>query len=125
MDTIPKLSYPDSMKLIKEAVKKDQAIDELVFKQLFDARDLAVEATNKLLFDTAEKQKVSLYTLCLYTIPDIKYDWDMENNKTTATITLKPIQFDFEHDGGYWKNKYYELKKQIQELINEPIHEQQ
>ena len=101
MDTIPKLSYPDSMKLVKEAVKKDQAIDELVFKQLFDARDLAVEATNKLLFDTAEKQKVSLYTLCLYTIPDIKYDWDMENNKTTATITLKPIQFDFEHDGGY------------------------
>lgn len=125
MDKIPFLSYPDSMKLIKEAVKKDQAIDELVFKQLFDTRDLAVKAVNKLLFDTSEKQNVSLYTLCYNTIPDIKYDWDMENNKTTATITLNPMPFDFEHDGGYWKNKYYELKKQIQELINEPIHEQQ
>jgi hypothetical protein len=44
----------------------------------------------------------------------------MEKNKTIATITLKPIQFDFEHDGGYWRNKYYELKKKIQEIINEP-----
>lgn len=125
MDTIPKLSYPDSMKLIREAVKKDQAIDELVYKMGFDSRDLAVKAVNQCLIENAERSNTSLYTLCFNTVPDIKYDWDMENNKTTATITLKPIQFDFEHDVGYWKNKYYELKKQIQELINEPIHTQQ
>ena len=123
MDTIPTLSFPDSMKLVKEAVKKDQAIDDLVFNMLFDDRETAIKAVNKLLFDTAEKQNVSLYTLCFHTIPDIKYDWNMENNKTTATITLKPTPFDFEHDGGYWRNKYYELKKKIQEIINEPIHE--
>lgn len=128
MDKTTFLSYPDSMKLINEAVKKDQAIDKLVFEQLFDTKDLAVKAVNKLLFDTAEKQNVSLYTLCYNTIPDITRDWNMSDPKLPrieCNVTLKPMPFDFEHDGGYWKNKYYELKKQIQEIINEPIHTQQ
>lgn len=132
MDTIPKLSYPDSMKLIREAAKRDQAIFDLIDGIRLKTREEATKAVNKLLYDTAMEQNVSLYTLCFhsipeYGIPEINYEdykklGDDGDLRTiiTQTIKLKPIEFDFEHDGGYWKNKYYELKKQIQEIINEP-----
>lgn len=118
MDTIKKLSFPDSIKLIKEAIKKEKAIDELVLNNVCEEREAAVKAVNKLLFDIAEKQNVSLYTLCFNTIPNYKREWNMEKNMIEWAITIDPIPFDFEHDGGYWKNKYYELKKQIQEIID-------
>lgn len=104
---------------MKEACKRDQAIDELVQYQVCKDKEIAVKLTNKLLYEAAEKQGVSLYTVCFNFVPDIKREWNMEKNTIDYEATLKPLQFDFEHDGGYWKNKYYELKKQIQELINE------
>jgi len=120
METINKLSFPDSIKLINEAVKKEKAIDELVLNNVCEEREAAVRAVNKLLFDIAEKQNVSLYTLCFNTIPNYKREWNMDKNTIEWTITIDPIPFDFEHDGGYWKNMYYELKNKIQEIINKP-----
>ena len=102
-----------------EAVKRDRAIDELVFNQIFDDKDTAVKAVNQCLIKAAEEQNVSLYTLCFHFVPDVEYEFDRSSNAVNFKVTLKPINFDFEHDGGYWKRKYYELKKQIQELINE------
>ncbi len=112
------------MKLIHEAAKRDQAIYSLVDGFTIKTREEATKAVNKLLYDTAMEKNVSLYTLCFHSVPEYGTpEIQQKDGITTMSqgITLKPIEFDFEHDGGYWRNKYYELKKKIQETINEKV----
>ena len=123
METKYKLSFPDSKRILDEAVKRDLAIDSLLYKHFaFDSRKAAVKAVNDLLFETATKTGASLYDLCFRTVPvwghpilDIK---DAQNLDLKTELRLEPVEFDFTHDGGYWRNKYFELKKAMQEVID-------
>lgn len=107
------LSYPDSIKLLQEEAKKKLAIDYMMGDIIEGEREQLVKAINKCLYDNAEKLGVSIYELCFRTVPEFECDGLKE------TITLAPVEFDLVHDGGYWKNKYYELRKKIQEVIDE------
>lgn len=102
------LSFPDSKKLLDEALKRTHAMENLTTEMWADTREQIVKATNKLVYETADKKGMSIYDLCFRTIPD----FDGEN------ITLVPLKFDFTHDGGYWKKKYFNLKKKMQEVID-------
>ena len=106
------LSYPDSVKILQESCKKDEAIRSLMQQSMDYNKEELLHEINKLLFETAEKTGMSLYTLCFNTIPDFEYEG------LTMTIRLSPIEFDFKHDGGYWKNKYYDLLNKMQIVIN-------
>ena len=107
------LSYPDSIKILQESCKKDEAIRSLMQRSMDYNEETLLHTINKLLFETAEKTGTSLYTLCFNTIPDLEY------KDLATTIRLSPVEFDFEHDGGYWKNKYYDLLNKMQIVINE------
>lgn len=111
------LSYPDSVKLLRESCKKDEAIRSLMQRVSEERKDAILHNVNKILYETAEKKGMSLYTLCFHTVPDFEYNCSGVND-LTATIRLIPVEFDLTHDGGYWKQKYYELKKKMQELID-------
>ena len=110
MDLIRKyyLSYPDSKKLLEEAVKRSQAMEKVIHEMEFDSRENITRAVNKLVYQVAEQKGISIYDVCLHTVPDFD----------GVDIKLIPIEFDFKHDGGYWKEKYFKLKKKMQEVID-------
>lgn len=124
-----KLSYPDSKKLLNEALNKTKAIRSLVDNFLFESEKQAIEAVNELLIKTAKETGMSLYDLCFRTIPVITpqatvstdYKEFMKVQDTFGIeqeVRLEPVEFDLTHDGGYWKNKYFALKKEMRELID-------
>ena len=122
-----KLSYPDSKKFLDEASKKDRAIEKLLYNGPYETKKQATAAVNKLVYETAEKMGISVYDLCFQTIPewgtpdiDVK---DCRESMTqdiifTQTLKLAPVEFDFEHDDGYWKKKYFAIKAKMQAIID-------
>ena len=123
-----KLSYPDSLKLLEESIKKDRAINCLMEQMLYDSKEQAIKAVNKLLIEEAEKTGMSLYDLCFHTVPEntyskpiIKGPLDSQSFEFKQEVRLVPVVFDLIHDGGYWRGKYFELKKELQDIINKPI----
>ena len=58
MDLIRKhyLSYPDSKKLLNEAIKKTQAMEKVIHEMEFDSRENITSAVNKLAYQVAEKK---------------------------------------------------------------------
>lgn len=64
---------------------------------------------------------MSLWDLCLRTIPDHKVDLkDVDGRKELVTeVTIVPIQFDFTHDSDYWEEKYNELRNKVKGLITD------
>ena len=123
-----KLSFPDSKKMLNEALKKDRAIDSLIYDHMaYETKKQATAAVNKLVYETAEKMGISVYDLCFHTIPewrtpeiDVKdyKDFMKQELSFTQTLKLAPVEFDLTHDGGYWKKKYFALKAKMQELID-------
>lgn len=106
------LSYPDSLRLMQENAKKHEAIRKMLDIAIADSEEQLMRAINKCVYDNAERLGVSIYHLCFHTIPDYEYEG------SSVTIELKPVEFDFTHDGGYWKEKYFKLKRKMQEVIN-------
>lgn len=128
------LSFPDSKKVLDEALKKDRAIEELLYNGLYESKKQATAAVNKLVYETAEKMGISVYDLCFRTIPewgtpecDVKDYKDPMKQEFSFTQTLKlaPVEFDLEHDGGYWKKKYFALKAKMQGVIDSKDEEEE
>lgn len=120
-----RLSYPDSVKMLNEALKKERAIRDLTFEMFDGCEKLAIQAVNDCLIETAKKSNCSIYDLCFHTIPVIhneEFDFykfaKTGEVKVTRCVELAPVVFDLTHDGGYWKNKYFALKKAMRELID-------
>lgn len=89
---------------------------------------------NKLLYDTAEKEGISLYDLCFHTVPKVEQAYPQikfnredytQSFEINYTIKLEPVDFEFEKGPGYWKNKYYRLKEAMQKLIDSKTEELQ
>ncbi len=123
-DTIKKLSFPDSVRLSNELSKKHKSMLDIMRDTGLCGVDV-IGKVNDVLYELAKKSGRSLYDICFTTEPVIgPAEFDYSRFKETGecncayNIILKPIMFDFEHDGGYWKNKYFELKKQMRELID-------
>lgn len=113
------LSYPDSKKILDEANMRTDAIRKLADEMFKHNIEQTRKAINKLLFETAEQLNVSLYHLCFHTIPEVgPVEWDDDMKACQQTISLSPVEFDLTHDGGYWKEKYYDLKNKMRDLID-------
>lgn len=114
------MSYPDSQKVLKEYSKRVETLNKLAIELFENDIEQTRKDVNKLLFETAERLNISLYDLCFHTVPVIdEVEWSDELKACKKTISLAPIEFDLTHDGGYWKQKYYDLKKKVQKLVDE------
>lgn len=101
-------------------MQKNDAINGLVENMFFDNRESAIKAVNESLIKAAQTTGASLYDICLRTIPVISTRMEDTDDRHSLIyeVRLQPIQFDFTHDGGYWKERYYNLKNKMQELID-------
>lgn len=124
-----KLSYPDSIKILNESIKKNRAIDLIVEQMRYASEKDAIKAVNDLLIQAAQETGASLYDICFHTIPVVRQvEMTMKDYKDMCglgvdlgfqtEVRLEPVEFDLTYDGGYWKNKYFALKKAMIELIN-------
>ena len=126
-----KLSYPDSKKLLNEVLNKTEAIRSLVENGLIESEKKAIEVVNDLLIERAKQTGLSLYDICFHTIPvftpltltKVSTDYSefmrvQDTFEIEQGVRLEPVEFDLTHDGGYWKNKYFALKKEMRKLID-------
>ena len=116
---IYELSYPDSVKLLKESLKKEDAIRKIQEEVYNATRDQVIKAVNKCVYETAERSGISVYSVCFNTIPIP----EVSHDESLSSVTLVPIKFDFTHDGGYWKNKYYSLLQKVKNIVDEATEE--
>ena len=108
-----KLSYPDSVKLMNESLKKEDAIRKIQEGVYNATRDQIIKAVNKCVYENAERNGVSVYSVCFHTTPEVSRDGSL------LSVTLAPVEFDLTHDGGYWKGKYYSLLQKVKNIEDE------
>lgn len=129
MDFIQKveISFENSKRLIEQNARIDLKIERLLEEGFRQERKQVCSAINKAVFDMAEKQGISVYDICYHFMPDerIVYPEPPYQTENLSKITIKneirlvPMVFNLEQGPGYWKQKYYNLKKKMRELIDD------
>lgn len=121
-----KLDNLNSKKILARVVETSRKIDDIVHHQICKTRDEATKQVNKLVYDMAEQSGKSIYDICLSTIPDYEFVNKLEPGDEgrpmryigEMRVVLRPLEFDFDKNGSYWKRKYFRLKEKMQELID-------
>lgn len=114
--------YLDSLELLRHSMKVESQMQDILFRGLYESREMETEAINKLVFDAAKESGVSVYDICLHTYPDVEYSYPGVSQgevSVNAVVTLRPIVLNLGQGPGYWKKKYFQLKEKMQKLIDE------
>ena len=114
--------YDVSMMLLNKSLDAENRMREIVERCRDQTMEEVRKKANKLAYEYAERNGLSLWDVCLKTVPGYDLDSLMdEGDKYTmrATVRLVPIEFDFEHSPSYWEEKYHELKNKLKTLIKE------
>ncbi len=123
---MPKLSYENSKRLLGLSCRMQSALESLIRDGYDKSREKVTSDVNKAIYDMAEKRKCSIYDICFHFMP-VESNFRMEfDNKDPSSqtytmgseIKLVPIEFEFDHGPGYWKEKYFRLKHKLQGLID-------
>ena len=116
------LSFENSRRILEQQAKIDSFVKELFYRHYGATEKQIKQEINELLIKTAEETGQSLYDICFHTVPDIKHGYCLPVGDLPGsegyTLTLKPVIFELEQGPGYWKGKYYELKRRMRELID-------
>lgn len=126
MDKKFEVDYLNSKKILARSVEVSGKIDDIVHHQMCKTRDEATKRVNKLVYEMAEQSGKSVYDICLSTVPDYEFVNRLESGDeghpmkciVETRVVLRPLEFDFEKNGSYWKRKYFRLKAKMQELID-------
>lgn len=113
--------YDVSMMLSERAAEVQRRISEILMEDHRKTQQQVISEANKLAYDLAEKTGQSLWNICLTTLPDYSYDFKDSDGRPglVCKIKLLPIEFDFTHSPDYWEKKYYQLKNELQKLLDE------
>ena len=132
-----KISYANSRKMLERAEEVRQKImaaaeqcsqyprDLLADWLHNDVTDGLRDETNRLLYEFAGKNGMSLHDVCMHYMPvyDFKTNMFDKDGRCTPSldvdISLEPMPLDLEHGPGYWKDKYFKLKERMQKSIND------
>lgn len=112
---IYKAPYDVSEMLSGRMHEVSRRLQEIWRENTEKTRQQITSEANKLAYDLAEKEGLSLWDICLRTIPDRSWDMEEVDGKMTMVVKVKlePIEFDFTHSPDYWEKKYHELMKKI------------
>lgn len=119
------MSYENTKRLMERKGKIDDTFEEIVSQGIRQSRKKANSEINKKIYEFAEKQGISLWDVCFNYVPrvnpvepKIENIPNMQTFKIEYDITIEPLHLEFEQGPGYWKGKYYDLKRKMQELID-------
>ncbi len=122
-----RLSFENSKRITRQSLRIDRKIEELLYGGFGEDIKHVVSAINNAVYELAEKKGVSVYDICYHFMPEEKTIYpelgnmnDFKNARHTITKELRliPMEFELEKGPGYWKGKYYALKRKMQELID-------
>ena len=114
--------YDVSMMLLNKSLDAENRMREIVERCRAQTMEKVRKEANKLAYEYAERNGLSLWDVCLKTVPGYDFGpFKDEGDKYTmyANVRLVPIEFDFEHSPSYWEEKYHELKNKLETLIKE------
>lgn len=121
-------SYENSKRVLKLSQQIDESINDLYMRGYRESRKKVISEVNRKIFELAESKGVSVYDICFHYMPIEKsFGVKKEDSNNTLRYTLQsdidlvPIHFEFEKGGGYWKDKYFRLKENLQKIIDNKI----
>lgn len=117
-----KLSYENSKRFLERQKLIDKQFEKLLCQSVFPDRKEAIKAINEVVIMSAKQLGCSVYDLCLKTRPVVipRYEFDEKTMRQNVVYEffLEPLDFELEKDGGYWKEKYFRLKKTLQGIVD-------
>lgn len=121
-----KISFENTRRLIEQGMKINDIIRESISMGMQDTEEKAIHAVNKAVYEMAEKEGISIWDVCFHFVPQYDYsgfEIDRSNPEKQqyvmkGCVNLVPIEFELEKGPGYWKGKYFNLKRKMQDLIN-------
>jgi hypothetical protein len=136
-DDFGKISYANSRKMLDRAAEAREKIMAAAEQCEYYPKDILADwlrddvmkglrnKTNQLIYEFAEKHEMSLHHVCMHFMPKYGYKteiFDAEGRcvpSFNVDISLEPMPLDLEQGPGYWKDKYFKLKEQIQKLVDD------
>ena len=123
------LSFENTKRLMKAKEQINSFIEQSVVDGIWPSAEEANRAFNKALYEEADKLGVSLWDYCFRVRPAVRikpvswpissYSFNQIKETTDYEIVLEPLELEFEKGSGYWKGKYYALKRKMRELIDD------
>ena len=124
-----KVSFENTHRLIEQSVKINDIIRESISNEMYETERKAIHDVNKAVFELAEDRGVSIWDICFHFVPQYDYsgfeidDSDPQNVKYTSKgcVRLVPVEFELEKGPDYWEGRYRQLKKEIQDVLDDEI----
>lgn len=116
-----KISYNNTKKNIKAQQDVESEMLRFLHENTNAVQEDIREKINEAVIRNANLCKTTVYDICYTTSPKVVPNINIDAASFDSycyTIELEPIEFEFEKGGGYWKDKYYRLKKKLQELVD-------
>lgn len=125
-----KISFENSKRIRERRMEAQRTITDMVSKTHMETlgREFFNEVVkqqyhhlNKMVFDLAERQGVSVFDICLRYMPEYaepQVDLAGDGVNMAQELRLVPLPLEFEKGPDYWQDKYLLLKKRMQELID-------
>lgn len=124
------LSFENSRRLMDRMSLVDNNLHDIINRHIYEGIDEAykdvTKQANKAVYEMAEKQGVSIWSICLRFVPEYdekcvyKEDGIGSPGYTfEVSVKLVPVELEFEKGPGYWKDKYLRLKEKMQNIIDE------
>ena len=109
-----------SMNLMERSDAIRKKMNDIVMYARDSTQEQVIKEANKMVYELAQEQGLSLWNLCLQCAPDFNYDVKATSlgAELECNIRLIPMEFDFKHSPDYWEEKYYNLKKEMQQLLD-------
>ena len=120
------LSFENSKRLLERKSLVEDRLMQMMYDDTCRSIRDATSQVNKAVYEMAEKQGCSIWDICFSFVPEYSTDnvnfyVDGTDKVFTAagSIKLVPLKLEFEEVPGYWKGKYFQLKKEIQSVLDE------
>lgn len=79
--------------LLMNAVSAESQIQKYIESHLEECAEEVTRKINELLYETAQKERISLYQLCASVVPEIKQSIKQEPLRVETEITLIPKKY--------------------------------
>ena len=121
-----KVSYENSQRIISRRNQIESDLEYYISKGFRETKEQLRSELNKVLYETAEASKISLYDLCFKVVPRMKAiqptiehleDLKASQFKCEYALELEPLVLQLDKGPDYWEVKYRKLKADIEKLL--------